>query len=190
MRVAIQIDTPNLEPLEPILDALEGRPLQAWIAQSAFISLGPSVLHHLRLAGFDAYLDLRLCGEAESVRRSVEAVRRQGALGVTVDLASGARAAHAAVQASRGRLEIIGVAGPLDTDTTTSAMLQVAKDCRLSAVLVKGADVSKAPDDMRLYVLADQVPTDPRAELMVVADRILGAADPAGACDDLFAELR
>jgi hypothetical protein len=189
VRVALHIGTPNLEPLEPILDALEGRPIQAWIAQSAFISLGPSVVHHLRLAGFDAYLDLRLSGEAESVARSVEAVRRQGALGVTVDLGSGPKAARAAVQASKGRLEVIGVAGPLDCDVTRAETLQIAHDCRMTAVLVNASDAGKVPQGTRMYVRTETLPVDLRAEMLVVSDRILCAADPAAACDQLFAEL-
>lgn len=194
MHVALQIDTPNLEPLEPILDALEGLPIRAWIASSAFISLGPSVVHHLRLAGFDAFLDLRLCGEADTVGRAVEAVRRQGALGVTVDLASGVAAARAAQAATRGRLQVIGVTGPMDAPHAVEERLLMAAQAGLRAVYVDAAHAADASISRHLSAfsqvfLRGDHPTA-QTTTLVVGDRILAAADPRAACDALFVELQ
>ncbi len=187
MQVALLIDTPNLESLEPILDELQGLPILAWIGASSFIALGPSVIHHLRLAGFDSYLDLRLCGEVASVRRSIEAVRRQGALGVTIDLAMGAAAARAAKQAARGRLDVIGVAAPLDSCLGTDERLQIAVDERLDGVLGGPALVDSVAEGAALYVRSDEVVQ--QASVLIVEDRILASASPRAACEALFAEL-
>ena len=187
LKICLLVDTPNLEPLEPILDALEGQPIQAWIATSAFISLGPSVVHHLRLAGFDAHLDLRLTGEAGTVFRSVEALTRTGALGVTVDLGAGAQVARAAKQAARGRLEVIGVPGPLDQPELADRNLQIARDSGLKAIYVSRELAARSPTSARCYVRAD----DPvvGAAALVVGERLLAAPDPRQACLELLGAL-
>lgn len=186
MSICLKIDTPNLEPLEPILDALEGKDVRMWVAPSAFISLGPSVVHHLRLAGFETFLDLRLTGEAESVARSIESVRRQRALGVTVDLSCGVKAVSAAKAAARGRVHIIGVAAPMDRPENSAAGLQVARESGLSAVYVH-PDALAATEGFRdVYVRSERVLA--RAGHLVVCDRVLAAADPAEALDAIVAE--
>ena len=186
MQICLLIDTPNLEPLEPILDALEGQPIRAWIAPAAFISLGPSVVHHLRLAGFDSYLDLRLTGEATSVGRAVEAVRRQGALGVTVDLTAGLAVAKAAVAAAKGRLKIVGVPGSLDAPAPSPDALETARHAGIR-LLYTAEPHAAAIDGFQLFVRTD-APTGTAAGA-VIGDRLLDAADPGSACDALLTEL-
>ncbi|GEM_PF-3535133 len=175
-QVAVLVDAPNLEPLEPIFDALEGLPIDMWIAQSAFIALGPSVAHHLRLAGFSSWLDLRLGGEAETVARSVEAVARIGVRGVTVDLASGADAAIAARKAARGRLKVIGVPNPLDRPEMAGVRAEIASKARLDGIYI-GAEQPASPRGQTIRRSDRAV----AADLLIVAEAVLTAADPHAA---------
>lgn len=188
-QLALHLDAPHLEPLEPILDALEGLPILCWVAQATFISMGPSVTHHLRLAGFDTALDLRLSGEARSVGLAVQAARRLAITAVTVDLGAGLAVAVAAKQAARGSVMVIGVPTPLDRPTTESELsagLAIADRAHLDGVLL-------APDSTLLPSRGQRITiaSEPRAgfDTVVFGDRILAAADPRAEAQHLLAVL-
>ena len=86
-RLAIALDAPSLEPLEPILDALHGLPVLAKVGLSLFTAVGPSVVHHMRLAGFEVFLDLKLHDIPHQVGLAVAAAARLDVAMLTVHTA-------------------------------------------------------------------------------------------------------
>lgn len=108
-RLAVALDGPSLEPLEPILDALHGLPVLVKVGLSLFTAVGPAVVHHLRSAGFEVFLDLKLCDIPHQVGMAVESAARLGVSLVTVHASGGRAMLEAAQQASRGRVGVLGV---------------------------------------------------------------------------------
>lgn len=108
-RLAVALDGPSLEPLEPILDALHGLPVLVKVGLSLFTAVGPAVVHHLRSAGFEVFLDLKLCDIPHQVGMAVESAARLGVSLLTVHASGGRAMLEAAQQASRGRVGVLGV---------------------------------------------------------------------------------
>lgn len=108
-RLAVALDGPSLEPLEPILDALHGLPVLVKVGLSLFTAVGPAVVHHLRSAGFEVFLDLKLCDIPHQVAMAVESAARLGVSLLTVHACGGRAMLEAAQQASRGRVGVLGV---------------------------------------------------------------------------------
>ena len=108
-RLAVALDAPALEPLEPVLDALHGLPILIKVGLSLFTAVGPSIVHHMRLAGFDVFLDLKLHDIPHQVGLAVEAIARLDVTLVTVHAGGGRAMLEAAVHAARGRTRVVGV---------------------------------------------------------------------------------
>ncbi|MSP91784.1 MAG: orotidine-5'-phosphate decarboxylase [Myxococcales bacterium] len=108
-RLAIALDAPALEPLEPVLDALHGLPILVKVGLSLFTAVGPSVVHHMRLAGFEVFLDLKLHDIPHQVGLAVDSIARLDVALVTVHAAGGRAMLDAALRAARGRTRVVGV---------------------------------------------------------------------------------
>lgn len=108
-RLAVALDAPSLEPLEPVLDALHGLPVLAKIGLSLFCAVGPAVVHHVRSAGLPVFLDLKLHDIPHQVELAVEAVARLDVALLTVHASGGRQMLQAARKAARGRTRVIGV---------------------------------------------------------------------------------
>ncbi len=108
-RLAVALDGPSLEPLEPLIDALHGLPVLAKVGLSLFTAVGPAVVHHLRSAGFEVFLDLKLCDIPHQVAMAVESAARLGVALLTVHASGGQAMLQAAQQAARGRVGVLGV---------------------------------------------------------------------------------
>lgn len=135
--LAIVLDAPSFEPLEPLLDVLEDQPVTAAVGPSLLASVGPSVVQHLRHSGLSSLLDLRHFADPHRMALLAEVAARAGAIGLTVQLAAGESALRAAVQATRGRIPLVGVLTPSwlgdDIDLVTHA--QLAKKVGLKGVM-------------------------------------------------------
>lgn len=107
--LAVALDAPSLEPLEPILDALHGMPVLIKVGLSLFTAVGPAVVHHLRSAGFEVFLDLKLCDIPHQVAIAVESAARLGVALLTVHACGGREMLLAAQQAAQGRVGVLGV---------------------------------------------------------------------------------
>ena len=158
-RLAIALDAPSLEPLEPILDALHGLPVLAKVGLSLFTAVGPSVVHHMRLAGFEVFLDLKLHDIPHQVGLAVAAAARLDVAMLTVHTAGGRAMLEAAVEAAQGRTRIIGVSvltSLTDADlaetgaghgveATVQRRLHLAKTTGLSGAVMSPLELQLAP---------------------------------------------
>lgn len=127
-RLAVALDAPAIEPLEPILDQLHGLPILVKVGLSLFVSVGPSIVHHMHLAGFRVFLDLKLHDIPHQVGLAVDAAARLDVALLTVHSAGGLAMLQAAQQAARGRTKVCGVSvltSLSDTDQHDTAALPV-----------------------------------------------------------------
>jgi len=146
-KLAIILDAPSFEPLEPLLDVLEDRPLMAAIGAPLMAGVGPSVVQHLRNSGLLAVLDLRLFADPHRIALLVEVAARAGVGGLTVHLAAGEAALAAAVSAARGRVRIVGViaADWLPAVVDPAAAIALAEAAGLTGVMGTPAQLSCVP---------------------------------------------
>ncbi len=129
-RLAIALDAPSLEPVEPLLDALHGLPVLIKVGLSLYTAVGPSVVHHMRLAGFAVFLDLKLHDIPHQVALAVAAASRLGVDLLTVHAAGGLAMLQAAAAAAHGQTRIIGVTVLTSMDQSDLAQTQVNGDLR------------------------------------------------------------
>lgn len=108
-RLAIAFDAPSIEPLEPLLDELHGLPVLAKVGLSLYTAVGPSVVHHMHLCGFEVFLDLKLHDIPRQVALAVHAAVRLNVAVLTVHAAGGRAMLEAAVEAAAGRTRVVGV---------------------------------------------------------------------------------
>ncbi len=135
--LAISLDAPSFEPLEPLLDELEDRPVLAAIGAALMAGVGPSVVQHLRNSGLVSVLDLRLFDDPHRMALLVEVAARAGVAGLTVQLAAGEASVRSAVVAARGRLPIVGVLSPpwLPEPAVVAAAATMAERCGVAGVM-------------------------------------------------------
>jgi len=152
------MDAPSVEPLEPILDELAGLPILIKVGLSLFTAVGPSVVHHMRLAGFPVFLDLKLHDIPHQVALAVEAAARLDVAMLTVHLAGGRAMLEAALTAARGRTRIIGVTVltslgdaelaevgcPLGASETVARRLQLAHSVGLQGAVLSPRELQLA----------------------------------------------
>lgn len=157
-RLAVALDGPSLEPLEPILDALHGLPVLVKVGLSLFTAVGPAVVHHLRSAGFEVFLDLKLCDIPHQVALAVEAAARLGVSLLTVHACGGRAMLMAAQQAAHGRVGVLGVTvltslteqDLLDTghrggmEAVVAQRLQLVHACGLAGVVLSPHELALA----------------------------------------------
>ncbi len=150
-RLAVALDAPSLEPLEPIIDALAGLPVLAKVGLSLFCSVGPAVVHHMHQAGLPVFLDLKLHDIPHQVGLAVRAVERLDVALLTVHAAGGGDMLRAAADAARGRTRLLAVSvltslgqADLDADGNGAPLADVvARRCALAhACGLQGAVLS------------------------------------------------
>ncbi len=150
-RLAVALDAPSLEPLEPIIDALAGLPVLAKVGLSLFCAVGPAVVHHLHQAGLPVFLDLKLHDIPHQVGLAVRAVQRLDVALLTVHAAGGAAMLRAAAEAGRGRTRLVAVSvltsleqADLEVDGLCEPLAEVvARRCALAnACGLQGAVLS------------------------------------------------
>lgn len=164
-RLAVALDGPSLEAFEPLLDELAGLPVLLKVGVSLFTAVGPSVVHHLRLAGFDTFLDLKLHDIPHQVGLAVAAAARLDAALLTVHAAGGRAMLEAAAAAARGsRLQLAGVTvlTSMDGDDLRATgvdgalsvvvrqRLELCRDAGLHGAVLSAAELAEArdlPDD-------------------------------------------
>lgn len=108
-RLAVAFDAPSIEPLEPLLDELHGLPVLAKVGLSLYTAVGPTVVHHMHLSGFEVFLDMKLHDIPRQVALAVLAAVRLDVAVLTVHAAGGRAMLEAAVEAAAGRTRVVGV---------------------------------------------------------------------------------
>lgn len=108
-RLAIALDAPSIEPLEPLLDELHGLPVLVKVGLALFTAVGPSVVHHMHLAGFEVFLDLKLHDIPHQVALAVQAAVKLDVAMLTVHASGGRAMLEAAAEAAGQRTRLVAV---------------------------------------------------------------------------------
>ncbi len=149
-RLAIALDGTSVEPLEPILDQLHGLPVLAKVGLSLYTAVGPSIVHHMRMAGFEVFLDLKFHDIPHQVGLAVAAAAKLDVALLTVHAAGGRAMLEAAAESARGRTRVVAVSvltslSPADLpqigidgdlQSTVAKRLQLARDCGLAGAVM------------------------------------------------------
>ena len=165
-RLAIALDAPSLEPLESILDALHGLPVLAKVGLSLFTAVGPSAVHHMHLAGFEVFLDLKLHDIPHQVGLAVTAAARLDVAMLTVHTGGGRAMLEAAVAAAQGKTRVIGVSvltSLSDADLretgagqgvadTVARRLELARSAGLDGVVLSPQELHLAPGSPETFL--------------------------------------
>ena len=206
--LAISLDAPSFEPLEPLLDELEDRPVLAGIGAALMAGVGPSVVQHLRNSGLISVLDLRLFDDPHRMALLVEVAARARVAGLTVHLAAGEASVRSAVAAARGRLPIVGVLSPhwLPDPDAVAAAATMAERCGVAGVMGTPAALqavgaqrrfglrwatqafakSCASSDVVTYV---EAAIEAASTTVFVGGAVLQASDPGAVIDQISAQL-
>ncbi|MSQ81551.1 MAG: orotidine-5'-phosphate decarboxylase [Myxococcales bacterium] len=159
-RLAVALDAPALEPLEPIIDALDGLPILAKVGLSLFCAVGPAVVYHLHQARLPVFLDLKLHDIPHQVQLAVRAINRLDAALLTVHAAGGAAMLQAAADAARGQTKLVAVSvltSLQQTDLDQSGhggqladivrqRCQLARDCGLHGAVLSARELALVHD--------------------------------------------
>lgn len=129
-RLAIALDGLSVEPLEPILDQLHGLPILAKVGLSLYTAVGPSIVHHMRLAGFPVFLDLKFHDIPHQVGLAVAAAAKLDVALLTVHAAGGEAMLRAAAEAARGKTRVVAVSLLTSLDRADLAAIGVDRDVR------------------------------------------------------------
>ena len=149
-RLAIAFDGLSVEPLESILDELHGLPVLAKVGLSLYTAVGPSIVHHMRMAGFEVFLDLKFHDIPHQVGLAVAAAVKLDVAMLTVHAAGGRAMLEAAAQSAGGRTRVvavslltslsaddlpqIGIDG--DVQTTVAKRLELVRQCGLAGAVM------------------------------------------------------
>ena len=134
-RLAIAFDGVSVEPLEPILDQLHGLPILAKVGLSLYTAVGPSIVHHMRMAGFDVFLDLKFHDIPHQVKLAVAAAAKLDVALLTVHAAGGRAMLEAAAQAGHGKTRVVAVS--VLTSLGAADLLEIGIDGDLAATVAK-----------------------------------------------------
>ena len=134
-RLAIAFDGVSVEPLEPILDQLHGLPILAKVGLSLYTAVGPSIVHHMRMAGFDVFLDLKFHDIPHQVKLAVAAAAKLDVALLTVHAAGGRAMLEAAAQAGHGKTSVVAVS--VLTSLGAADLLEIGIDGDLAATVAK-----------------------------------------------------
>jgi orotidine-5'-phosphate decarboxylase len=154
-RLAVALDAPALEPLEPLLDELAGLPVLAKVGPALFTAVGPSVVHHLHAAGFAVFLDLGLLDLPSQVALAVSVAARLDVALLSVHASGGAAMLRAASAARSGSLRlcgtlwpsgspanpVVGTGGALTHAEILRQREQLCVECGLDGVMAGAADL-------------------------------------------------
>ena len=149
-RLAIAFDGVSVEPLEPILDQLHGLPILVKVGLSLYTAVGPSIVHHMRMAGFDVFLDLKFHDIPHQVKLAVAAAAKLDVALLTVHAAGGRAMLEAAAEAGHGKTRVVAVSlltslGPTDLQeigidgdvaATVAKRVQLAHACGLAGAVM------------------------------------------------------
>lgn len=165
-RLAIAFDGVSVEPLEPILDQLHGLPILAKVGLSLFTAVGPSIVHHMQLAGFQVFLDLKFHDIPHQVKLAVAAAARLDVALLTVHAAGGRAMLEAAAEAGHGKTRVIavsvltslgaadlaavGIAG--DLADTVARRVQLAHSCGLAGAVLSPHELHLTRDYPTTFV--------------------------------------
>ncbi len=108
-RLAVAFDGAALEPLEAIIDALDGLPVLAKVGLSLFCAVGPAIVHHFHQARLPVFLDLKLHDIPHQVGMAVRAVAKLDVALLTVHASGGRAMLQAAAEAAHGRTRLLAV---------------------------------------------------------------------------------
>ena len=149
-RLAIAFDGLSVEPLESIMDELHGLPVLAKVGLSLYTAVGPSIVHHMRMAGFEVFLDLKFHDIPHQVGLAVAAAVKLDVAMLTVHAAGGRAMLEAAAQSAGGRTRVvavslltslsaddlpqIGIDG--DVQTTVAKRLELVRQCGLAGAVM------------------------------------------------------
>ena len=159
-QLAIALDGTSVEPLEPILDQLHGLPVLVKVGLSLYTAVGPSIVHHMRMAGFDVFLDLKFHDIPHQVGLAVAAASRLDVALLTVHAAGGQAMLEAAANAARGKTRVVAVSvltslSPEDLRSvavnpdlrqTVRQRLQLARDVGLGGAVMSPHELDLCAD--------------------------------------------
>ncbi len=165
-RLAIALDGTSVEPLEPILDQLHGLPVLAKVGLSLYTAVGPSIVHHMRMAGFEVFLDLKFHDIPHQVGLAVAAAAKLDVALLTVHAAGGRAMLEAAAESARGRTRVVAVSvltslSPADLpqigidgdlQSTVAKRLQLARDCGLAGAVMSPHELHLTRDFPKSFV--------------------------------------
>lgn len=159
-RLAVALDGLSVEPLEPILDQLHGLPILVKVGLSLYTAVGPSIVHHMRMAGFDVFLDLKFHDIPHQVGLAIAAACKLDVALITVHAAGGRAMLTAAAENARGRTQIVAVSvltslSPLDLQEiavnpdvrrTVQQRLQLTRECGLHGAVMSPQELELTRD--------------------------------------------
>ena len=165
-RLAIALDGTSVEPLEPILDQLHGLPVLAKVGLSLYTAVGPSIVHHMRMAGVEVFLDLKFHDIPHQVGLAVAAAAKLDVALLTVHAAGGRAMLEAAAESARGRTRVVAVSvltslSPADLpqigidgdlQSTVAKRLQLARDCGLAGAVMSPHELHLTRDFPKSFV--------------------------------------
>jgi len=108
-RVAVALDTGDEATFERWCKLFGPRVGLLKVGLEAFVRWGPRVVEQARRAEGEVFLDLKLHDIPNTVAGAVRAARRLGARYLTVHVAGGRAMLEAAVEASGGEIDLLGV---------------------------------------------------------------------------------
>lgn len=141
-RLAIAFDGTSVEPLEAILDQLHGLPVLAKVGLSLYTAVGPSIVHHMRMAGFDVFLDLKFHDIPHQVGLAVSAAAKLDVAMLTVHAAGGRAMLEAAAQGARGRTRVVAVS--VLTSLSQADLLDIGIDADVATTVAKRLELVHA----------------------------------------------
>ncbi|MCO4759888.1 MAG: orotidine 5'-phosphate decarboxylase [Myxococcales bacterium] len=173
-RLAVELEAPNFEPLEPLLDDLEDKPVLAAVGAPLMTAVGPSVVQHLRHSGLETLFDLRLFDEPERAALVTSIAVRNRGVGITVQLGAGEQMVQAVMRAAKGRIPVVGILAPrwLPQGDVVGANARLAARLRLAGVMGTPAQLGAiAPDStLPLRWVYEREPTDVQATIRFVSE--------------------
>ncbi len=140
-RLAIALDGTSVEPLEPFLDQLHGLPVLVKVGLSLYTAVGPSIVHHMRMAGFDVFLDLKFHDIPHQVGLAVAAAARLDVALLTVHAAGGRAMLEEAADAARGKTRVVAVS--VLTSLGAPDLPQVGIDAALADVVARRLQLTR-----------------------------------------------
>ena len=177
----VRFDAPSFEPLEPILDELEGLPVWGAVGWPLVVGVGPTLIHHLRHGGLQTVFDLRLWESKDRAVMITETLVRAGAQALTVDLRAELATVQACREAARGQLLLIGATG-LGAGDVAADVERLASG--LDGVMLPPQWLSVGDRFPHRWALLDRcalsdLPSPATATARVVSAEALSEGDPA-----------
>jgi len=146
-RLIVALDFPSAEAAMELVDQLEGRCRWFKVGMELYYAAGNAVVEHLRMRGFEVFLDLKLHDIPNTVAGAVRTVARAGASLLTVHAGGGEAMLRAAAEAASGpgaprllavtiltSMDAVQLAGVGVSDTPAAQVLRLAKLARAAGI--------------------------------------------------------